>query len=115
MKRFVVVALAVLGLSIAAQSVEAQKAKSMTASGVVKSVSPTSLTVTSGAKEMTFTIDSTTKFVGKGLGTKSQKGPLTATDAVAMNDRVSVTYHDMGGSMHAARVSITSKAMSTKK
>lgn len=113
MKRFVVVALAVLGLSIA---VEAQKTKTATASGVVKSVSATSLTVTSGAKEMTFTIDSTTKFVGKGLGTKAQKGKLTAMDAVGSNDRVTVTYHDMGGgTMHAANVRVNSKAMAPKK
>ena len=115
MKRFVVVALAVLGLSVAAQSVEAQKAKAMTAAGTVKSVSATSLTITSGAKDMTFTIDSTTKFVGKGLGTKAAKGPMTAPDAVGMNDRVSVTYHDMGGTMHAANVRVNSKALATKK
>jgi anthranilate/para-aminobenzoate synthase component II len=119
MKRLVLVALSVLGLCVASQSVAlaqgGKAAKAMTVSGTVKSVSGTSLTITSGAKDMTFTIDGSTKFVGKGLSTKSAAGKITATDAVAMNDRVSVTYHDMGGTMHAASVRITNKAMTTKK
>jgi hypothetical protein len=119
MKRLVVVALTVLGLCVAAQSapLAAQKAKSMSATGVVKNVSGTSLTVTSGGKDMTFAIDNTTKFVGKGLSTKSREkgGKITAADAVAANDSVTVTYHDMGGTMHAAQVRVNNKAMATKK
>ena len=123
MKRLLAVALAVLGLSVAAQGVQAQgtttakpamKTKAMTASGTVKSVSGTSLTVESGGKDMNFTVDGTTKFVGKGLGTKAKMGKLTAPDAVSMGDAVSVTYHDMGGTMHAASVRITNKAMMKK-
>jgi hypothetical protein len=120
MKQLVFVALTVFGLCAVAQPValHAQaKAKAMTASGTVKSVSATALTVTSGGKDMNFTIDSSTKFVGKGLGTKSQAkgGKMTATDAVAANDMVSVTYHDMGGMMHAASVRVTAKGSMTKK
>ena len=120
MKRLVLVALAVLGLCVAVQpiAVHAQKAassKTMTAAGPVKAVSGTSLTVTSGGKDMMFTIDGSTKFVGKGLSTKSAAGKITATDAVAAGDRVTVSYHDMGGTMHAANVRITSKAIAPKK
>ena len=120
MTRMFFVALSVLGLSIAAHPValHAQKAsaKAMTAAGTVKSVTTEALTVVSGGKDMTFKIDGTTKFVGKGLGTKSAKGKLMATDAVAMSDAVRVTYHDMGGGvMHAASVRITAKAMPAKK
>lgn len=119
MKRLVLVALSVLGLCVAAQpvAVHAQKAasaKTMTASGPVKAVSGTSLTVTSGGKDMMFTIDSSTKFVGKGLSTKSAAGKLTATDAVGMGDTVTVSYHDTGGTMHAANVRITNKAITKK-
>lgn len=124
MKRLLTVALTVLGLSVAAQGLQAQgttttakpamKMKAMTASGTVKSVSGTALTVESGGKEMNFTVDGTTKFVGKGLGTKAKMGKLTAPDAVAMGDAVAVTYHDMGGTMHAASVRITNKAMMKK-
>jgi hypothetical protein len=119
MKRLMLVALSVLGLSVAAQpiAVHAQKAKTaktMTASGPVTAVSGTSLTVTSGGKDMTFTVDASTKFVGKGLSTKAAAGKLTATDAVGMGDTVTVSYHDMGGTMHAANVRITNKAMMKK-
>jgi hypothetical protein len=120
MKRLIAVALTVLGLSVAVQGVavqaQAKKAgKSMTASGTVKSVTGTALTINaSGGKEMTFTVDGSTKFVGKGLGTKARAGKLTAPDAVGENDNVSVTYHDMGGTMHAANVRINSKAIPKK-
>ena len=121
MKRFLIVALSVLALSatqtgLLAQTTSgaqgtsgAQKTKTMNASGMVKSVSGDSLVVTANGKDMTFTVDGTTKFVGKGLGTKAAGGKLTATDAVSANDRVRVAYHDMGGTMHAATVTVTSK------
>jgi len=73
---------------------------------------------TSGVKfKMTFTVDGTIKFVGKGLSTKSREkgGKITAVDATGEGDAVSVTYHDMGGTMHAAQVRINNKAMATKK
>lgn len=88
--------------------------KTMTASGVVKALSGTSITVTSGGKDLIFTIDASTKFVGKGLSTKSAAGKITATDAVASGDTVTVSYHDMGGTIHAANVRITSKAITKK-
>jgi predicted transcriptional regulator len=121
MKRLVVVALTVFGLCAATQSVtlqaQAAKAKSMTASGTVKEVSGSSLTVTTGGKDMTFTVDGTTKFIGKGLSTKTREkgGKITATDAVGNGDMVSVTYHDMGGTMHAAQVRVNNKALAPKK
>ena len=79
MKHFMLVAVSVLGLCIAAPPVavhaQAKKmsAKTMSASGTVKSVSGTSLVVTGGGKDWTFTLDSSTKFTGKGLGTKSKE------------------------------------------
>jgi hypothetical protein len=121
MRHFLLVALAVLGLSIATQPIalHAQTkaaAKAMTASGTVKSVTGTSLVVTGkGKKDWTFTVDNATKFTGKGLTTKSQGAPMAATAAVHEGDMVSVSYHDMGGTMHAASVRITRAAMSTKK
>ena len=78
MKRLMLVTLAVVGLCVAAQPIavhaQAKKAaagKTMSAAGTVKSVSGTSLVVSSGGKDMTFSVDGTTKFVGKGLGTKA--------------------------------------------
>jgi len=118
MKRLLIVALAVAALCVGqAVGLDAQgKTKTSTASGTVKAVTGNSLTVTAaGGKDMTFTIDNTTKFVGKGLGTKSKASPITPTEAVAMGDKVRVTYHDMGGTLHAANVSVTAKAAGAKK
>ena len=120
MKRFIIVALAVLGLCAAVPSVpvhaQAKKTgKTMTASGTVKSVSGSSMVVTGGGKDWTFTLDNTTKFTGKGLGTKAKAGPVMATDAVHEGDMVSVSYHDMGGTMHAASVRVNSAKPIMKK
>ena len=114
------VAIAVLGLCVAAPArpLHAQAkmaAKTMTAKGTVKSVSGTSLVVTSAGKDSTFTVDSSTTFTGKGLTTKSKGAPMAATDAVHEGDMVSVSYHDMGGTMHAASVRITNTKMPAKK
>jgi hypothetical protein len=115
MKHFTIVALSVLALCVAVQPValHAQKAgKSMTASGTVKSVAGSQLVITAaGNKDMTFTLDTATKFTGKGLTTKSKGQPMAATDAVHEGDRVSVTYHDMNGTMHAASVRVTAASM----
>jgi hypothetical protein len=114
MKRFLIVALSVLALGTAQAGLQAQeKTKTMNATGTVKSVSGTSLVVTAqDGKDMTFTVDSSTKFVGKGLSTKTAaQGKLTAPDAVAMNDKVRVAYHDMSGTLHAANVTVTNKAV----
>ena len=117
MRRLLIVALSVLALGAAQSGLLAQatqekpKGKTQNVNGTVKSVTGSSLVVTAADnKEMTFTVDGSTKFVGKGLGTKSSQGKLTATDAVAPNDRVRVAYHDMSGTMHAATVTVTSKA-----
>ena len=114
MKHFMIVALSVLALSVAAAPValHAQKAgKTMSASGTVKSVSGNQLVVSGGGKDWTFMLDNTTKFTGKGLSTKSKGKPLAATEAVHEGDQVTVSYHDAGGSMHAASVRITQASM----
>ena len=109
MKHLMLVALSVLALSIAVQpvAVHAQAKKAMSASGTVKSVSGNQLVVTGGGKDWTFMLDNATKFTGKGLSTKSGGKPISATDAVHEGDKVTVSYHDMNGSMHAASVRIT--------
>ena len=109
MKHLMLVALSVLALSIAVQpvAVHAQAKKAMSASGTVKSVSGNQLVVTGGGKDWTFMLDSATKFTGKGLSTKSGGKPIVATEAVHEGDKVTVSYHDMSGSMHAASVRIT--------
>src|SRR5262245_30214476 len=82
------------------------------AQGTVGAVAADSVTVKVSGKDMTFTVDSATKVVAKGAGTKSAAsgGKMTISDAVGMGDRVTVTYHDMDGKMHASEVRVTSKA-----
>ena len=120
MKHLTFVALTVLALSVAAQPIPVHAAgqaaaKAMKTTGTVKSVSGTQLVIAgAGGKDMTFTVDSSTKFTGKGLSTKSKGAPIAASDAVHQGDRVSVSYHDMSGTMHAASVVITQAAMTKK-
>jgi hypothetical protein len=116
MTRLLIVAFAALALCAAPAGAQTKsKSKAMNAAGTVKSVSGSSLVVSAaGGKDMTFAVDSSTKFVGKGLGTKARAGSLTATDAVHEGDHVSVSYHDMGGTMHAATVRVTSTATKSK-
>jgi hypothetical protein len=91
---------------------EKKAAAAKHASGTVKTVSASSLIVTGGGKDWTFDVDSKTNVIGTGLSTKAKaKGSkLTITEALAAGDKVTVTYHDMGGTMHAATVRITAKA-----
>jgi hypothetical protein len=81
------------------------------ASGTVKSVSATSLVVTGGGKDWTFTIDKDSKVVGPGAGTAAAAagGKAAITDLVGVGDSVTVTYHEMGAMMHAANVRVTAK------
>lgn len=89
------------------------KPTTKTTAGTVKSISGTSLVVTGGGKDWTFTVDGDTHVVASGAGTKAAAGggKLAIADAVHMGDHVSVTYHEMGGMMHAANVRVTSKAV----
>jgi hypothetical protein len=87
--------------------------KPMMASGTVDSVTASSLVVSAaGGTKMTFTIDGQSKVVGRGVGTAAaaKGGKTSITDLVASGDRVSVSYHKTGDTMHAAEVRITAKA-----
>jgi hypothetical protein len=94
---------------------KAAAGETKTASGTVKSVAPTSLTMTgsgAAATTQTFTIDSSTKVIGRGVGTAAAAagGRTVVTDLVAVGDTVSITYHSMGNAMHAAEIRVTAKA-----
>ena len=95
----------------------AAEAASKTSNGTVKSVAATSLSISGTAGggatfDQTFVIDAKTKVVGRGAGTAAAaKGGKTAiTDLVAAGDKVTVHFHDMGGTLHAAEVRVTAKA-----
>jgi Domain of unknown function (DUF5666) len=87
-------------------------AASKTAHGTVKDVSASSLTITNQGKDMTFAVDASTHAVGAGLGTatKSTGGKAPITDLIKAGENVSVIYHDMGGTLHAASVHVLTAA-----
>lgn len=82
--------------------------------GTVESVTATALMITGASGggstfRQTFTIDRETKVVGRGAGTASRAGKVTAPDLVAAGDRVSVAYHRSGESLHAAEIRVAKK------
>lgn len=86
-------------------------AKAITATGTVTAVAADSLTIKGKADETTFKIDSTTKVIGAGAShktaeMKAQDKPTVITDFVKVGDNVSVTYHDMDGTKHAASIRV---------
>jgi Cu/Ag efflux protein CusF len=94
--------------------------KSMSATGTVKNVSADSLTITTKTGEETFAVDSKTNVTATGAShksdaMKSEKKATQITDFVKVGDSVSVRYHDMGGTKHAASVRVTRKAAPAKK
>jgi len=116
MKRATLLAVPLFALSVllwpSAASGQAKAKNRMLPNGTVKSVSATSVTVTALGKDTTFTVDPKTKVVGKGIGTKSaaKGGKPTVVDLLKEGDRVTVTYQDMGGTMHASTIEVASRA-----
>jgi len=82
------------------------------AAGKVKSVAAGSLTITSGAKDLSFSVDPSTKVLGKGAGTKSKAagGRIEITSLVKTGDTVSVSYRETGATLQALSVRVTVKA-----
>ncbi len=84
----------------------------MSSNGTVTAVGSNTLTINASSGSQTFAIDGTSKVIGHGVGTAAAKGggKTVITDLVAVGDRVTVSYHQTGGAMHAAEVRVTEKA-----
>jgi len=96
----------------------AREPESLTSSGTVQSVASNSITITgAGGGGATFTqtfmIDERTKVFAKGAGTAaaSNGGRLPFNELVTSGDRISVSYHKVGGQLHASDVRVMMKAM----
>jgi type 1 fimbria pilin len=95
-----------------AQSKAADKPdKTMTATGKVSAVAADSVTVKGKDAEWTFGVDKATTVVAKGGSHKmaalnADKKPTVITEFVSVGDDVSVKYHDMGATKHAATVTV---------
>jgi hypothetical protein len=97
----------------AGKSTASAASKTMTANGTVSSVAADSLTVKASSGDMTFAVDDKTHVVAKGASHKTAaakgEGKMTPiTDFVKVGDSVSVKYHDMGTTKHAASVTVRS-------
>lgn len=94
--------------------------KSATATGKVTAATADSLTVKGKDAEWTFTVDKGTTVIAKGgshkmAAIKADKKPAVITEFVNVGDDVSVKYHDMGATKHAATVNVRSAAPAAKK
>lgn len=107
----------------AAKTEKAATAKTMTVSGSVTAVSADSLTVKGKEGDVTVAVDAKTNVQATGAShktaaAKAENKPTPITDFVHVGDTVSVKYHDMGATKHAASVRVTSAkpaAADTKK
>jgi hypothetical protein len=88
-------------------------AKKIDVAGTVSAVSHDSLTVKGSKTETwTFTIDKTTTVTAKGstkknLELKAEGKDPKLSDFVKVGDYVTVSYHDMGATKHAASIRVT--------
>jgi hypothetical protein len=87
-----------------------------TARGTLTAMAADSVTVKVGATDMKFTVDDKTEVQAPGAGTKARqaaaagKAGAKLADVVKVGQAVEVSYHDMGGTMHAAMIKRVSSA-----
>jgi hypothetical protein len=99
----------------------ATESKSMSATGKVTAVAADSVAVKGKKGDWTFSVDKDTTVVAKGAShkmaaMKADNKPAVITEFVSVGDDVSVKYHDMGATKHAATVTVrTAGAPSEKK
>ena len=125
MKRLLSLSLGVLLLAapVFAQTKAAAKpaaSKTMTAAGKVSAVAADSVTVKGKDAEWTFAVDKGTTVVAKGASHKiaamsADHKPAVITEFVKTGDDVSVKYHDLGATKHAATITVHSVAAPAKK
>jgi Domain of unknown function (DUF5666) len=92
----------------------AQDTKS--ARGSVTAMTGNSLSVKAGDRELKFTIDGKTVLTAEGAGTADRKAETAGkpgpklSDFIKVGDAVEVSYHETGGTLHAANVRRISSA-----
>ena len=111
MKRLMMLSIAVLLAAAPAFAQAKASSKTLSAAGKVTAVTADSLTVKGKDAEMTFGVDKATTVVAKGgshkmAAMKEDKKPTVITEFVNVGDDVSVKYHDMGATKHAASVTV---------
>ena len=104
MKRFIVVALVVVGFGMLGMAnMRAQEGQ--VAKGTVASLAGDTLTVNVSGKDMAFTVDKATKVIARGAGTKAAQAAPTGgpklSDLVKAGEGVEVHYTVKGTANHA--------------
>jgi len=81
-----------------------------TTRGTVAALTADSVTVTVGTTDMKFSVDAKTNVQAPGAGGKSREaiaagkaGPMLS-DVLKVGEAVEVSYHDVGGALHAATI-----------
>jgi uncharacterized low-complexity protein len=119
MKRLMMLFVAVVLAAAPAFAQAKAASKTMSAAGKVSAVTADSVTVKGKDGEWTFGVDKATTVVAKGgshkmAAMKADKKPTVITEFVTVGDDVSVKYHDMGATKHAATVTVRSATPSAK-
>lgn len=110
------VVLALVSLPLAAGAEQGgAKPKVITVEGTVSAVAIDSLTVKGKTDSWTFTIDKTTEVRAKGATTKGLELQAAGkakklTEFVKVGDGVTINYHDLGATKHAALIRVTEPA-----
>ena len=100
--------------SAAAQTGAADSSKLQTMTGVVKTVSGSSLVLERGENEIAFVINPSTRLIGKGLASDLvlRTPPRNAiADHLKAGDRVTVAYRVSGSAMNAVQVRVLQRTL----
>ena len=101
-----------IGLTAAsAQTDGKSNSKFWSMAGVVKTVSGSSLTLERKDSEIVFSVDSSTRVIGKGMARDLllRKPPHRFTDLVKAGDQVAVKYRQSGSAIYAVEVRVVQR------
>ena len=105
-----------LSVGVSAAQKKAAAPKTMSVTGVVTSVTGSSLAIEGkGKAPMTFMVDSSTKLLARGATAKTKEKQaagapgLSITDMVKTGSQVTVKYTKTGDSMHASQISVAQR------
>jgi Domain of unknown function (DUF5666) len=107
-RAFIGIVAGVVAVVLTAPAALAQETKSVR--GTVTAVTGNSITVKAKGKDYTFAIDKTTDVEAPGGGTaqraaqKAGEAGIHVADVIKVGSGAEVHYHDMGGTLHAARI-----------
>ncbi len=106
-----VVALALVG----SHAPRAFAAEDKVVRGTIDTVTPNAISIKAGSQEMKFTVDAKTHVEATGAGTKSRaaqaagRAGAQVTELLKPGQAVEITYDEMNGGLHAARVRAISR------